>query len=236
MAGSRPAAGGGRWIEVDPERLPAWLDGFAARHGAATVSGTEDGLEAVAADGAVARVRAPFPPAGGFAGVGDAEAVAGAVSAHAAADRLVGVVLVRRGGHAAGVFRGATLLASKVGGAYVQGRTKAGGWSQQRFARRRANQADRAVRDAAAVAARVLLPHAAGLDAVVLGGDRAMASATMGDPALAPLRHLPAGPFLHVPDPRLAVLEAAPRRFRALRVHLVEPEAPAPGEGQRAVT
>jgi hypothetical protein len=232
MAGSRPAAGGGRWIEVEPERLPAWLDGFAARHGAVVASGTEDGLEAVAADGAVARVHVPFPPAGGFGGDG----VVAAVSAHAAADRLVAVVLVRRGGHAAGVFRGATLLASKVGTAYVQGRTKAGGWSQQRFARRRANQADRAVRDAAAVAARVLLPHAGGLDAVVLGGDRAMVAATMEDPALTPLRNLPAGPFLNVPDPRLAVLEAAPRRFRAVRVRLVEPDGPGPGEGQRAVT
>jgi hypothetical protein len=164
----------------------------------------------------------PFPPADGFNGGGDEAAAA--VAGHAAADRLIGVVLVRRGGHAAGVFRGAALLDAKVDHAYVQGRTKAGGWSQRRFARRRANQAGHAVRDAAAVAARVLLPHAAALDAVVLGGDRSMAAATMAEPALARLRPLVAGPFLNVPDPRLALLEGAPKGFRAVRVHLAEPE------------
>jgi hypothetical protein len=226
MGGGRPAAGGGRWIEVAPERLRRWLDGFAARHGQVTMTGTAGGLEAAAADGAVARVLVPFPPDGGFAG---ADPALDAVAGHAAARRVVGVVLVRRGGHAAGVFDGTRLVASKVDHAYVQGRTKAGGWSQHRFARRRANQADQAVRDAAAVAARVLLPHAATLDAVVLGGDRAMAAATLDAPALAPLRPLLAEPFLAVPDPRLAVLQDTPRRFRAVRVHLVEPHPEAAG-------
>ena len=50
-------------------------------------------------------------------------------------------------------------IASKVGSGYVQGRTKAGGWSQQRFARRRANQAHALWNDAADVAARILLAH-----------------------------------------------------------------------------
>ena len=52
------------------------------------------------------------------------------------------VVLVRRGGYAVGVASGDRLTAHKVGTRYVQSRTAAGGWSQQRFARRRANQAD----------------------------------------------------------------------------------------------
>ena len=30
---SRPAAGGGRWVEVDPERLSRWVAGFAERQG-----------------------------------------------------------------------------------------------------------------------------------------------------------------------------------------------------------
>ena len=67
-------------------------------------------------------------------------------------------MLVRRGGHAVGVFRGAELLASKVDSSYVQGTTKAGGWSQQRYARRRANQSRAAFADAATTAVRVLLP------------------------------------------------------------------------------
>src|SRR5437868_5802736 len=64
--------------------------------------------------------------------------------AHVTAERTVGVVLVRMGGYAAGVFRGSGLVVSKVGSRLVQGRTAAGGWSQQRFARRRQNQADKA--------------------------------------------------------------------------------------------
>src|SRR5690606_6460301 len=86
--------------------------------------------------------------------------------------RRVGVVLVRRGGYAAGVFDGTALVASKVGSRLVQGRTAAGGWSQQRFARRRSNQAGKALEAAAETALRVLTPHLHGLDAVVLLGDR----------------------------------------------------------------
>ena len=40
MARTRPAAGGGRWVEVDPERLPGWLDGFRRRHGDVAVNPT----------------------------------------------------------------------------------------------------------------------------------------------------------------------------------------------------
>ena len=75
---------------------------------------------------------------------------------HARRDRRVGVLLVRRAGFAVGVFEGATLVASKVDSTYVQGTTKAGGWSQQRYARRRANQASAAFAEAADVAVRVL--------------------------------------------------------------------------------
>jgi Actinobacteria/chloroflexi VLRF1 release factor len=228
VAAGRPAAGGGRWIDVAPERLMAWLDGFAERHGQVTVTGTPEGVEAVAADGAVARVLAWLPPPGGFPPGGTAAGLA----LHAGEGRVVGVLLVRRGGHAAGVFRGPELVASKVGSVYVQSRAKAGGWSQQRFARRRANQAGNAVREASAAAARVLLPHAAALEAVLLGGDRGMAAAALGEPALAPLRALVTEPFLTTGDPRLAVLKATPKQFRALRVHLTEGhEVPPPGGG-----
>ncbi|MEZ5191432.1 MAG: Vms1/Ankzf1 family peptidyl-tRNA hydrolase [Nocardioides sp.] len=59
-----------------------------------------------------------------------------------------GVLLVRKGGFA--IARPSVpVTADKVGRRHVQGRTKAGGQSQQRFARRRANQA-RAPHEAAA--------------------------------------------------------------------------------------
>ena len=58
----------------------------------------------------------------------------------------LGVLLIRRGGYAVGLARGAAFAESKVGKRHVQSRTAAGGWSQQRFARRRGNQADELVR------------------------------------------------------------------------------------------
>ncbi len=66
------------------------------------------------------------------------------------------VVLVRRGGYAVGVGSGDRLTSHKVGSRYVQSRTAAGGWSQQRFARRRANQADGLVGAAVEHAVRLL--------------------------------------------------------------------------------
>jgi peptide subunit release factor 1 (eRF1) len=134
---------------------------------------------------------------------------------HATRDRVVGVLLVRLGGHAAGVFSGRRLVASKVGSRQVHGRHRAGGQSQQRFARRRAGQARVALEAAADVAARVLLEHRRDLEAVVLGGDRRALADVMEDPRLRPLRPLMVERVLDVPDPRLKVLQATPDTFRA---------------------
>jgi hypothetical protein len=204
-----------RTVLVPPERLARWLAGFAERHGAPSCQATPERVTLTAADGATADCEVPFPPL-------TRPDPAGLVE-HALADRTVGVLLVRRGGHAAGVFHGDRLVASKVGSTYVQGRTAAGGQSQQRFARRREGQARAAYAAAADVAARVLLPAAAGLDAVVLGGDRPGVAAVLADPRLAKLAPLVSGPLLDVPDPRLRVLADSPRLFRAVRIRVGEP-------------
>ncbi|MDN3355357.1 acVLRF1 family peptidyl-tRNA hydrolase [Actinomadura sp. DC4] len=211
MAKPRPAAGGGRWVEVPPDRLGRWLDGFADRH---------EGFSAVAGprvvvlrggDGALAECHVPFPP------------LDGDLIGHVLRDRRVGVLLVRLGGYACGVFDGDRLGDSKVGARLVHGRSAAGGQSQQRFARRRDGQAREALRAAADTAARVLAPQAAGLAAFVCGGDRRAVDALRGDRHLGALFALETGPFLTVPDPRLAVLRETPRTFRAVRVRLTEP-------------
>ena len=80
----------------------------------------------------------------------------GELLAHVRKERVVGVLLVRLGGHAAGVFAGRRLVAAKVGSRPVHGRRRAGGSSSGRFARRREGQARVALEAAAAVAARVL--------------------------------------------------------------------------------
>src|SRR6202043_1450782 len=133
------------------ERLVSWIVTFTHRHGAGPVSG--DGVGAAvtfaAADSATAECHPPFPPLR-WAGQDDPAAAAEAIVAHAVADRTVGVLLVRLGGYAVGVFAGSPprLVSSKTGSRLVHGRSAAGGWSQHRFARRRENQAATALRAA----------------------------------------------------------------------------------------
>ncbi|TDC56677.1 hypothetical protein E1212_01530 [Jiangella ureilytica] len=216
-----------RVLTVSPERLGGWLAGFATRHGTTTHRAGPDAVVVEAADGAVASCAVPFPPLEPL----DTGAPYGGLLAHTARERRVAVLLVRRGGYAAGVFAGTRLVASKVGSRHVQGRTAAGGQSQQRFARRREKQTREAFEAAADVAARILLPHVADLDAVVTGGDRAAVDHVLADrrlTALAGLRDRAGGlPHLAVPDPKLAVLRATPATFRAVRITLSEPDAEA---------
>lgn len=204
-----------------PERLERWLAGFADRHGETGYDATADEVVVRAADGAVARCRVPFPPL-----EVDTDAPYGGLLGHANRSRRVGVVLVRRGGHAAGVFDGTRLVASKVGSRHVQGRTAAGGQSQQRFARRREKQAREAFAAAADVVAAIVLPRLGELDAVVVGGDRGGVDRVLADARLRPLASRIVPPHLAVPDPKLAVLTETPTRFRAVRIELTEPDPP----------
>ena len=166
-------------------------------------------------DGSRADVEVPFPPMRVLP-----EVPYRGLLEHVGRPRTIGVLLVRKGGYAAGVFHDAELLASKVGSRLVQGRSAAGGWSQQRFARRRDNQTREAYAAAAETAARVLLPALPRLDALVTGGDRPALAAVLDDVRLAALRALVVEPVLDVPDPRLAVLQETPKRFRAARIRV----------------
>jgi hypothetical protein len=199
-----------REVSVPRERLGRWVDGFAERHGPPAVTGSPTSVVLVAPDGARAEIAVPFPP------LPTAE-LAGLL-AHVARDRRVGIILVRKGGYAIGVAVGGRLVGSKVGSGYVQGTTKAGGWSQQRYARRRDNQASKLYAGAAEVVARLLLPEP--LDAVVTGGDRPAVTAVLADPRLAPLRPLVGPRTYPVPDPRLRVLEAFPATYLAVQITL----------------
>ncbi len=205
-----------RLIEVAPERLERWLAGFGERHDGA--SAQTDGAVVVSAtggDGCVARVE------------------------HFAHDPL-GIILIRRGGYAVGLASAGRLTAAKVGTRHVQSRTAAGGWSQQRFARRRGNQADALVEAVSGHAVRILLgggesprTGAPGIPrALVVGGDKALVAQVLGEPGLRAVAGLPRRELYDLPDPKRAVLEEALRRGRAVRVTLTEPEPepePAPG-------
>jgi peptide subunit release factor 1 (eRF1) len=209
---------------IPPERLARWVERWAERHGG--VAGTliePDAVTLTGADGATVRCEPPFPP------LGDPSAHDGLHLAplldHVQRPRTVGVLLVRLGGHAAGIFDGRELRASKVGSRLVHGRHRAGGSSANRFRRRRENQAREALQAAAATAERILAgPGRAGeLDAVVLGGDRRALAEVLEDPRLAPVAALVVERVIDVPDPRRAVLDSAPDRFLATRVIVQEP-------------
>jgi len=243
------ASGGARWVDVTPERFPGWVASFARRHGtdgedqSLTVAMTGETVIFTAPDGAVAECHPPFPPladnskkrAAGEAarpadGADEARLAAEAVAAHARRPRTVGVLLVRLGGYAAGVFTGypPALADAKTGSRLVHGRSAAGGWSQHRFARRREKQASEALQAAAAAAADVFGRRSGGrpgekLDAVVLGGDKRAMAELRQDPRLAPYLAIATDRFLTVPDPKRAVLEATPRLFLAVRIRLTEP-------------
>ncbi|MGE3284698.1 MAG: acVLRF1 family peptidyl-tRNA hydrolase [Pseudonocardia sp.] len=212
----RTAAGGGRVVEVAPQRLAGWVERFTERHdGPAATRTAPDRVVVEAADGATATLAVPFGglPAG-------ADGLEGLL-AHLAADRRIGLVLVRLGGFSVGVARGGVVEVSATGTRPVHGRNRKGGSSSGRFARRRENQARVALDAAADTVARVLVPQR--LDAVVLGGDTAALDALRADRRLAPLLARAEPRVLDVPEPRRAVLDEAARRALAVEVTVREP-------------
>jgi hypothetical protein len=105
-AGGRPAAGGGRRVEVPPERLARWIAGFAERHGATSHT----------VDGGVLRLRAfdmaeaeCHPPPGTRRADDLDDFVAAALAPH-----RVGLILARRSAVAVGIAEGTMLTSSEV--------------------------------------------------------------------------------------------------------------------------
>jgi hypothetical protein len=215
-----PAAG--RLIEVDVARLPGWLDRFAARHGplAAELAEAEVAPQVVviiAADGARADLAVPYGALGR-----SNRPLTDRLVEHVELARTVGILLVRRSGWAAAVVSDGVLVAADTGGGYVQGTTKAGGWSQQRYARRRGNQTQQVWDRAADGAAEVFAPHRARIGAVLTGGDRAGVAAVLTDQRLADLEPLVEARFLAIGDPTRTVLEEVVRRLRSVTITLNE--------------
>jgi hypothetical protein len=139
------------------------------------------------------------------------------------------LVLVRLGGHSVRIAQGGKVLVSATDHLPVHGRNKAGGWSQQRFARRRVGQARIAVRHAAADVRRVLGPRVGELSAVVLGGDAHELAMVKAEPGLAEVFALAQPRVLDVPEPRRSVLDAlsdqqAQRRVVGLEILVREPD------------
>ena len=199
------------------ERLLRWLDGFETRHGPSETSLTDGQLHLTALDGAVARLASRWPGL-----VPGAHPVQAFID-HAMAERRYGVLLVRRERHAVAVVDGTAISAARVGRHYVQGRTKAGGWSQQRFARRRDNQAKHAYAAAASDVAMLLEPVARDLVGLVTGGDASGVAAVLADmrvPRTAALHGRHDLPRLAVGDPTREALADVILRQGAITVRL----------------
>lgn len=187
-------------VLVPAARVERWVANFAEGHGGAELTVREGALHGRASDRSWFEAHLPFASA--YDGPADAAAFAAAVTV----PEQWGVLLVRKGGFAVARLEGAETVESKVGQRHVQGRTKAGGQSQQRFARRRDNQARQAYEAAADHAARILGTLAGPL---VTGGDHGAVEAVLDDPRLRQVADRVVLPWLAVADPRRGVLEQA---------------------------
>ncbi|GLZ37002.1 acVLRF1 family peptidyl-tRNA hydrolase [Actinokineospora sp. NBRC 105648] len=215
--------GKARVVEVPAERVPGWFDRFADRHsGVVRTALTPDQVVVTATDGATATVSVPFPPLDVEPGERSGLDVRVLV-AHLAIPRRVGLILVRLGGHSVGVAAAGKVVRSRTDRHHVHGRSAAGGWSQQRFARRRDGQARQALAAAADDVAEVLGPLVGELDAVVLGGDRHALDTLRADRRLAPVLALARARVLDVPEPRRTVLDEAAERAFAVEIAVLDP-------------
>ncbi|MHA7282749.1 acVLRF1 family peptidyl-tRNA hydrolase [Arthrobacter sp. TMS2-4] len=216
-----------RSVLVETGRLEGWLTRFQARNGpfdAQPAPGRADGSVLVSAANGCTAVLSPPLPQGSLPRPPAAASGLVADLLSAVDPTLpVGILLIRRGGYSVGVARDGRIASSKTGTRYVQGRTAAGGWSQQRFARRRANQADALVEETAVRAAALFGVHTP--SCLQLGGDRALATSVLGEPVLSRFAQLPQVPFLTVPDPRFAVLKEAARTALSIRITVTDPPA-----------
>jgi hypothetical protein len=221
-APDEPVDAAPRLVAVPFERVAGWIERYDARHPGSVWTVDAAGVHADSPDGARAAFAPPAPAApSGVHGDPDHHALLAALLR----PRDIGVVLVRRGGFAVAHVVGAEPVEVKVGQRHVQGKTKAGGWSQQRFARRRDNQARESHEAAAGHVHRILVPVAGRLSELVVGGDKAGVQAVLEDRQLATLAALPRRWIGGVADPKRGVLDRAVQQARSVEITVVDPLA-----------
>ena len=221
MSKRRTVTGGGVAVEVAPDRLVGWVNRFGGRNDG-LISVTTDGetVRVNGGDGTVAVLAVPFGPMT----PGTREPLE-ALLEHLAGLGALGIVLVRGGAHSVGVARAGVVLSSSTDRAYLQGRTAAGGFSQQRFARRRENQRSASYHSAAATAARVLTPVQDSLDGLVVGGDRRALADVLADSRLSVIGARPTRMFADIGEPRRALLDEIAARSLAVEITIRTPPA-----------
>jgi hypothetical protein len=203
-----------RQVEVPFERVAGWIARYDARHPNTGWTVAPDAVSARSPDGSSLSFPVPVRAL--------TETTVDGLLSHLSRPWQLGLVVVRRGGFAVAHVVGPDIVEIKVGQRHVQGKTKAGGWSQQRFARRRDNQAQAAYDAASGYVRQILLPHAAQLDQLVTGGDKPAVETVLAVRALAPLNGVSQRWLPGLPDPRRAVVDRAVTAARSLTVDIVD--------------
>lgn len=214
-ASSRDRVATTRHVSVSWERLPGWIERFTEQHPQTTWHISPERVTAESADGTRAAFDIPLPPL--------TSTRLDDLFQHLERRWHIGLLLVRRGGYVVARLVGVEVVDYKVGRRHVQGRTKAGGWSQQRFARRRSNQAQAAYDAAAEHAERILLGTGGELDVLATGGDRRAVAAVLATPALRRLQRLPRREVAAYGDPNRELVARAIGELRSVRIEIVDP-------------
>lgn len=197
------------------ERFAAWVQRYDAAHPDTVWRVDPASALARSPDGTTVQVDVPVPPL--------VEVTMAGLVAHLERPWSMGVVLVRKGGFAVALLSGRAVVETKVGRRHVQGRTKAGGWSQHRFSRRRDNQARAAFDAAAGHVHRILAAPGRRLDLLGTGGDRPAVASVLAHPDVSALEDVPLVWLGAVPDPNRAVLDRAIVDVRSVRVTITDP-------------
>jgi len=218
MVKIRPASGGGKIVEVEPERLPRWVENFATRNGGIANHHAEGNAWAIESnEGTSASVQ--WTLAGGLPAAWlldeDPVVAAGHLRDYALEPRRIAVLLARKGAYSVGIVADGRILTSKTDTSYVQGTTKAGGQSQQRFARRREGQAKAAEKRAREAVFAVL--GNADFDALVTAGP---VEGILEDPRLAKLK--PTVHFGDTAEPRQVLLTETAYRAISFAITLAD--------------
>ena len=139
------------------------------------------------------------------------------------ANLTVGVALVRLGRFSVAVFRSGELVDSKTDSRYVKGRHHAGGTSQLRYTRVRDGQIKRLYDKVCEEARAHLMPPAAKLDYLVLGGERFTLNGLLKEcPALAALQPITLKRRLNIRDPKRDTLPQVAAMLTESRVWELE--------------
>ena len=137
----------------------------------------------------------------------------------------IGVVLLRLGAYAVGIFEKDRLVISKTGTRFVKGRNRKGGSSSARFARRREEQARALFDKTCQLLHEKVEAYPGRLDHLLLGGDRlTLLAFERRCTYLRSLTGIHLRRVLNVDHPSLKALKALPRLIYMNRVVSFRPE------------